>query len=121
MSNKIPKNIFSEEAKLKAKNTRENSVKQLAIPEEQETHLLLDYFSKTLKLYTTKATVMNRLARMECEYTEQATYDGEIFSRSYEVPFEEMGKFLKVGVFGVNSKKDNFEDWIWKGDLIKAI
>jgi hypothetical protein len=37
------------------------------------------------------------------------------------VPFEEMGKFLKVGVFGVNSKKDNFEDWIWKGDLIKAI
>lgn len=110
MKNKIPKNIFSEEAKLKAKNTRASNIKQLAIPEECESHILVDYFSKTLKLYTTKATVMNRLARMGYQQTAQATYDGEIFSRSYEFPFSDLGKFVRLNIFKVNSKKDIYED-----------
>lgn len=106
MNNKLPKNIFSEEAKQKAKLTRANNIKQLAIPEEQETHLIIDYYDRKLKIYSTKANIMNRIERMGYEHTTQATYDGEIFSRSYELPFSELGKFLRLNIFGVNSKKD---------------
>ncbi len=104
MDNNLKK-LHSEESRQKAKETRENSIKQLAIPEEQETHLLIDYYDRKLKLYTTKATVMNRLARMGYIHKDQATYDGEIFSRSYEFYFADLGKFLRVNIFGVKQER----------------
>lgn len=104
------KKMHSNESRLKAKNTRINGVKQLANPEEQETLILIDYFDKTFTVYSNKATVLNRMARMGYEYEEEATYDGEFFSRTYRFPFSYLGKFVRLNIFKVCSKKDALED-----------
>ena len=111
MNEKLKK-MHSNESRLKAKNTRINGIKQLAIPEEQETLILLDYFDKTFTVYSTRATVLNRMARMGFECEEEATYDGEIFSRTYRFQFSDLGKFVRLNIFGVSSKKDTFEGYI---------
>lgn len=95
----MPKQFLSEEVKQKAKQTRENNIKQLATLEEQETHLLIDYYSRKLKIYTSKATVMNRLERLGYPYAKQETIDGQIWSRSYEFGIEDIGKFLRTTIF----------------------
>lgn len=98
MDNSLKK-LHSKEARQKAKDTRENNIKQLSIPEETETHIVIDYYDRKLKLYTTKATVMNRLERAGYKYTKQDTVDGQIWSRSYVFDTSEIGNFLRTSIF----------------------
>ena len=98
MNEKLKK-LHSKGSRQKAKETRENSIKQLAIPEEQETHIVVDYFDRVLRIYTTKATTMNRLERAGYNYTNQETVDGQIWSRSYEFDTREISKFLRASIF----------------------
>lgn len=93
------KKLHSKEARRKAKETRENSIKQFSTPEETETQILIDYYDKKLKLYTTKATVMNRLERAGYKHIKQETVDGQIWSRSYEFDTTEIGNFLRTSIF----------------------
>lgn len=93
------KNLHSKEARRKAKETKENNIKQFSTPEETETQILIDYYDKKLKLYTTKATIMNRLERAGYKYTKQEMVDGQIWSRSYEFETSELGKFLRTSIF----------------------
>ena len=93
------KNLHSEEAKQKAKDTRKNNIKQFSTPEETETHILIDYHDRKLKLYTTKATVMNRLERAGYKFTKQEIVDGQIWSRSHVFDTSEIGNFLRTSIF----------------------
>lgn len=104
------KGFHSEEARLKAKETKENSLKQVADLQDQETHIVLDYEMKKIQIYTNKATVMNRLERMSHRHIKEDTVDGQIYSRSYQFPISDVVKFLKANIFGVNTKVEEKED-----------
>lgn len=104
------KRLHSEQARLKAKETKENNLKQVAEIDSQETHISLDYEMNKIRIYSNKATVMNRLDRMGYRHIKQDTIEGQIYSRSYEFPLSEAVKFLKVNIFGVNSKKEATEN-----------
>ncbi|MBP1925861.1 hypothetical protein J2Z76_001722 [Sedimentibacter acidaminivorans] len=60
---------------------------------------MIDYEAKRLRLYTNRATVMNRLERLGYEHSKQDTIDGKIYSRSYEFDTSEIGSFLRTGIF----------------------
>ena len=74
-------------------------LKQVCDYESTETMINIDYCAKTLKIYTTKATVMNRMARMGYEYSKQEMDAGQVFSRTYEFGTKDIGKFLRTGIF----------------------
>jgi hypothetical protein len=91
----------SEDARKKALETKANSLRQVATFEEQETHLVIDYFARKINIYTTKATVMNRMERMGYPFVSQVMDEGQVFSRTYEFGTEDIGKFLRMGIFSV--------------------
>ncbi len=99
------KKMHSKESRQKSKETRENSIKQFSIPEETETHLLIDYYDRKLRIYTTKATVMNRLERAGYDYTKEETVDGQIWSRSYVFDTSEISKFLRASLFKFDQQR----------------
>jgi alpha-mannosidase len=74
-------------------------LRQVALPEESETLILLDYFERKLKIYTSKAAVMRRMEKAGHPYIKQDIVDGEIYSRSYEFPSKELSKFLRTSLF----------------------
>jgi hypothetical protein len=92
--------LYSDEAKKKRQETLANNLRQVAELEEQETDVVLDYREKKIMLYTNRATIMNRLERAGYKYEKQDTVDGEIYSRSYVFPLEDVGKFMRTGIFG---------------------
>lgn len=98
MNEKLKK-LHSEESRKKAKKTKANNIKQFSTPEETETHLVIDYYNKALRIYTTKSTVMNRLEKAGYDYTNEETVDGQIWSRSYVFDTSEIGKFLRATLF----------------------
>jgi hypothetical protein len=83
------------------KNFKEtkNNLKQIALPEESETLLLLDYSEHKIKIYSNKATIMRRMEKAGYEHIKQDIVDGEIYSRSYEFDSKDIGKFLRVSLF----------------------
>lgn len=83
----------------KRKETIKNSLKQISLLEETETHIVIDYQDKKLRLYTNRATVMNRLERAGYKHIKQETVDGQIWSRSYEFDTTEIGNFLRTSIF----------------------
>lgn len=91
--------LNSDEARKKRKETIKNNLKQVALFEETETIILLDYFERKIKIYSNKATVMNRLERLGYKPTGEDKVDGEICSRSYEFEADELGNFLRAGIF----------------------
>jgi hypothetical protein len=81
------------------KETLKSNIKQIAALEEQETHLLIDYEIRKLIIYTNKATIINRLARLGYMHTKQDTVDGQIYSRTYEFDTNDIKRFLKNSIF----------------------
>ena len=76
-----------------------DKVKQIIDQESQETTINIDYYARTLCIYTTKATVMNRLSSLGYEPLETHRMDGEVCDAYYEFPSKEIGKFLRTGIF----------------------
>lgn len=89
----------TKESTAKALATKSKSLKQVADIEDQETDIVIDYRNKKLMIYTNRATVMNRLDRMELAYIKQDLLDGQVYSRQYEVPSKDLGTFLRTGIF----------------------
>lgn len=90
---------LNEEALKKSAETKKNGIKQVTILDETETHILIDYGAKSIKIYTTKATLMNRLERAGHPFKKEDTIDGKVFARSYEFPTSQIGDFMKVNLF----------------------
>lgn len=90
---------FTEEMRKKAIETRMNGIKQQALPEETETHIGVSYIDKYIYIYTNKATVMNRMERAGIEHYKEGYMNGEIWDRDYKIPFKDMVKVIKVGLF----------------------
>lgn len=74
-------------------------VKQVIEQESQETSINIDYYGRILSIYTTKATVINRMSDLGYEPIETHTMDGEICDAYYEFPTKDIGKFLRTGLF----------------------
>lgn len=91
--------LHSEEARLKAIETRKNNLPQISNPEERETHINIDYFEEKIKIYTNNATVINRMARNGYEFIKEDTLDGEVYSRTYEFPLNMLSKFATSTIF----------------------
>ena len=83
----------------KRKETLKNNLKQVALLEDTETHISIDYEMKKLRIYTNRATVMNRLERLGYKHTSEDKVDGEVYSRCYEFGTKEIGSFLRTGIF----------------------
>lgn len=83
----------------KRKETLEKSLKQVALLEESETHIVIDYYNKKLKLYSSKATVMNRLQRLGFCPLRESKVDGQVYSRNYELDTKDIGKLLRTSIF----------------------
>lgn len=83
----------------KAINTKKNSLKQIADIQDTETHISIDYEEKRLRIYTNRATVMNRLERLGYKHTSEDKVDGQTYSRCYEFDTKEIGSFLRTGIF----------------------
>lgn len=90
---------MSREALLKSSETKRKSIKQIAQLEDTETSIVIDYDIKKIKIYTNRATVMNRLSRMGYEPNDQVMVEGQIYSRSYEFDTKEIGSFLRTSIF----------------------
>jgi len=86
--------VMSEESRQKALETRKNNLKQVVPIEEQETIINLDYEEKTIYVYTSKASVINRLERGGYVHYAENYLDGEICSRSYKIPFKNGSKIV---------------------------
>ena len=91
--------VISEEARARANATRSAGLKQVALPEETETHINVDYYDKMIYIDTCKATVMNRMERKGIVYAKEEILDGEVFNRKYEIPFSDMAKVVNCGLF----------------------
>lgn len=89
----------TKEARQKASETKKNSIKQIADLQDTETHISIDYEMKKLKIYTNRATVMNRLERLGYKHTSEDKVDGQTYSRCYEFDTKEIGSFLRTGIF----------------------
>jgi hypothetical protein len=74
-------------------------VKQVIEQESQETSINIDYYARTMSIYTTKATVINRLTSLGYEPKDTHRMDGEICDAYYEFPTKDIGKFLRTGIF----------------------
>lgn len=75
---------------------------QVACPEEQETFINIDYYSRTVKVYTTKATVMRRMLRAGYEPSDVGYLVGNHESptdMTWIFPSSDVGKFLRTGLF----------------------
>ena len=73
-------------------------ITQIAQQEEQETHIWIDYENKVGKLYTNLSKVMRRLEKKNILFTSEEYVGKKVYSRSYELPFDEMKVFLSVTV-----------------------
>lgn len=76
-----------------------NKVKQVIEQESQETTINIDYYARKISIYTTKATVINRLTSLGYEPEETHKMEGEVCDAYYEFPSKDIGKFLRTGIF----------------------
>lgn len=98
----MTKGMNNKTALQKSLETKKNNLKQAALIEDTETHICIDYEMKKIKIYSNRATVMNRLERLGYNYIEQNTVEGNVYSRSYEFDTKEIGDFLRTGIFKFN-------------------
>lgn len=90
---------FTKEALEKRKGTLKNSLKQIALLEDTETDIVIDYVEKKLRIYTNRATVMNRLERLGYEHIKEDKVEGQVYSRSYVFDTSDIGNFLRTSIF----------------------
>lgn len=81
------------------KNNSIENIKQITSLEESETHILLDYFDKKIKIYSTRASVNRRMIKAGYIPTKEHKIDGEIYALSFEFPTSQIGKFLRTSIF----------------------
>jgi hypothetical protein len=93
------RNGMSRETIIKSLETKKSSIKQIAQFEDTETSIVIDYDIKKLRIYTNRATVMNRLSRMGYEHKDQVMVEEQVYSRSYEFDTKEIGNFLRTSIF----------------------
>ncbi|MHC1719113.1 MAG: hypothetical protein AB9844_00180 [Clostridiaceae bacterium] len=84
--------------------------KQVIELESQETNINIDYYDKKVRMYTTKATVMNRLDRAGYRPSNVETIGGNPCSLEYEFDFHEFPKFISKGIFKCCIKTTEQED-----------
>ena len=91
--------IFSEESRKKAIETRKNNLPQISEPDERESHIWIDHFEKTIKIYSNNSTVLNRMARLGYTHEKEDLVDGEVLSRTYTFPISMISKFATATIF----------------------
>lgn len=74
-------------------------VKQMVEQDSQETTINIDYYQRILSIYTSRATVINRMTSLGYEPKEVHHMDGEVCDAYYEFPTSDIGKFLRTGLF----------------------
>lgn len=73
--------------------------KQVAKPDETETIVAIDYLDKEFKIWTNRATVMNRLVKLGYKPTGTGTIDGEVYNLEFTFPTKMIGQFMRTGIF----------------------
>lgn len=73
--------------------------KQIVDLEECETLINIDYFAKTYNVYTTRASVMNRLSKVGYQLEELRDIDNNIYACKLTLPTNEIGKLLRTSIF----------------------
>lgn len=73
--------------------------KQVIEQESQETNINIDYFDKKIRIYTNKATVMNRLIRLGYIPVKVDKLKDEVCSMNFEFNTKDIGKFLRTSIF----------------------
>lgn len=91
--------LHTEEAREKARKTKEGSLPQMSDPMERETHIIVNYPEDNIWIYTNHATVMNRMDRVGYEYKSEEYLDGQVYSRRYEFPMKMLAKFATSTLF----------------------
>lgn len=75
------------------------AVRQISDINEREVHLSMCYGDRTILLYTNHSTVMNRLGRLGYKPFKEETVGGEVYSRSYSFPMDEINQIMKVTLY----------------------
>ena len=74
--------------------------------EEQETFINIDYFEKKVVVYSNRATVMNKMVGAGYKPTTEFKDDsGAVCACEWSLPIEQLGKFVKMNLFGYRPSK----------------
>lgn len=71
--------------------------KQVCSLDEQETIINFDYSAETVCLYTTKATIMNRILKTSLPFKE-ILQGGEVCALEITLPLERMGELVRMSI-----------------------
>lgn len=71
--------------------------------EEQETMISIDYAMKEIVIYSTRASVVNRMIRQGYEPTKTFYLDNEPCGAEWRYPTSMIGKFVRTGLFSYNA------------------
>lgn len=84
-------------------------LKQVAPIDETETNIIIDYFTKELSIYTNRVSVMKRMEKLGYKPTKEEFVDKLTYSRTYTFHTNEIGKFLRTGIFGYTTKEEGIK------------
>lgn len=70
----------------------------MALQEEQEANINIDYFEGVVRVYTNRAMVINKINDRGFEPTYEYV-KGEVFGATYTVPMKDISKILSSAVF----------------------
>lgn len=76
-----------------------DNLENVSNEDERETHINIVHSDKTIFVYTTNATVMNRMTRKEIPHKSDILVDGKVFGREYEIPWAKFGSVATAGLF----------------------
>lgn len=91
--------LHTPEALAKKAQTIANNLPQVALLEETETTINVDYQDKKVYVWTNRATVMNRMARKGFTHSTESTLDGQVCDRAYTFELNEISKVASAGLF----------------------
>lgn len=74
-------------------------VRQVIEPESQETHIDINYYDKDIFVYSSKATVINRMLRMGYSPMNIEKMDGEVCSMTFKFSFNKFPRFISKSLF----------------------
>lgn len=66
------------------------------LPEEQETIINIDYYAKSVFVYSCKTSVCKRLLKSLGEPNHFETYKGDVCGMKWSIPFNDKNKIKKV-------------------------
>lgn len=73
--------------------------RQVIEQESQDTNINIDYYDRNIRIYTSKANVMNRLTRLWYIPSQIDKFNGKVSSMSFEFDTKDIGKFLRTSIF----------------------